>query len=342
MSVTAQTVLSALEKLQESYVDKKNTMNNTLNKILAETKTIEYCVSNLITNFGDKAELSSKLDEAKKSYNTAKTQANVSEEELKKINEKVTELKTEIDDKEEQNIKLLKKIEDATHHMKSMCSIGSSGKASAELKVLEDERTRINDKIDNLDKKKMVYKKQDKIKRLRNELDEVEKKIRTFTQTVVSEGESKFKEMITALKSIYGSFPEDDTLKQILNETDDSEVERLMNPILKSLVLTEEEKTKLLETAKNFMSNKANPATTQPEQKAETSEVNAEGYHIIPTEDNDYEFGTARTIDHTKGTSGGYKHSSRKSRSKSTRKRVKNKFKKIKIFSKKRSRKKKK
>jgi hypothetical protein len=328
--VNAQTVLSALDNLQTSYVDKKNTMNNTLNKILAETKTIEYCVSNLITNFGDKAELSSKLDQAKKSYNTAKTQANVSEEELKKINEKVTELKTEIDDKEEQNIKLLKKIEDATHHMKSMCSIGSSGKASAELKVLEDERTRINDKIDNLDKKKMVYKKQDKIKRLQKELDEVEKKIRTFTQTVVSEGESKFKEMITALKSIYGSFPEDDTLKQILNETDDSEVERLMNPILKSLVvLTEEEKTKLLETAKNFMSNKANPATTQPD-------------HIIPTEDNDYEFVTARTIDHQGGTLGGYKHSSRKSRSKSTRKRVKNKFKKIKIFSKKRSRKKKK
>lgn len=38
---------------------------------------------------------------------------------------------------------------------------------------------------------------------------------------------------------------------------------------------------------------------------------------------------------------GGYKHSSKKSRSKSTRRRVKNKFKKIKIFSKKRRGKKK-
>lgn len=109
MSVTAQTVLSALEKLQESYVDKKNTMNNTLNKILAETKTIEYCVSNLITNFGDKAELSSKLDEAKKSYNTAKTQANVSEEDMRNINVKIKDLIDTIFKKEEENLQLAKK-----------------------------------------------------------------------------------------------------------------------------------------------------------------------------------------------------------------------------------------
>jgi len=82
------------------------------------------------------------------------------------------------------------------------------------------------------------------------------------------------------------------------------------------------------------MSNKANPATTRPEQTAETSEVNTEGHQGD-------EFRTARAIYHTEETLGGYKHSSRKSRSKSTRRRVKNKFKKIKIFSKKRRGKKK-
>ena len=170
----------------------------------------------------------------------------------------------------------------------------------------------------------MLFNREKKRKRLQNELDEVEKKIRTFTQKVVSEGESKFKGMIKALQSIYGSFPEDVSLKKILNETDDSEVELLMNPILNSLVLTEEEKTKLLETAKNFMSNKAQPEQTTVIQEEIPEEKTVET--IVPTADQD----------------GGYKHSSRKSKSKSTRKRVKNKFKKIKIFSKKRSRKKKK
>lgn len=340
--VNATTVLTALDNLQKSYIEKKKIMNTTLTAILADTKTIEYCVSNLITNFGDKAELSVKLEKAKNSYNEAKTQANVSEEELKNIHDKVTELETEINDKEAQNSELLQKIKDATNHMKSMCSIGSAGNESSKLKSLEDKKTRIKDKIENLDKSKWLPFKNKKKTQLQKELGDVEEEIRNFTQTAVNEREAKFKKMITALQSIHGPFPEDNSLKQILNETADSEVERLMNPIINSLKVTTKEETELLETAKKFMPNKAQPEQTteiqepiaqeanveQLEEKAEDSIVPADP--IVPTEDQQED------------QQGGYKHSSRKSRSKSTRKRVKNKFKKIKIFSKKRSRKKKK
>ena len=71
MSVTAQTVLSALENLQKSYTGQKQQLEATLKSLKVNITEIDICLKNLLTNFGDKAELQVKLDKAVNKYDQA-------------------------------------------------------------------------------------------------------------------------------------------------------------------------------------------------------------------------------------------------------------------------------
>ena len=84
---------------------------------------------------------------------------------------------------------------------------------------------------------------------------------------------------------------------------------------------------------KNLLKNIQRSTNMMKEMCVEKKEITGLKYGEKDSMDND---------ERKENLEGGYKHSSRKSRSKSTRRRVKNKFKKIKIFSKKKGSKKKK
>ena len=118
---SAQTVLDALDNLHKSYTGQKVMMNETLNSIIEDIKIIEICTTELITNFGEKKELAVKLEKSKSQFNKAMNDANVSKEDMKNINVKIQDLMDTIFKKEQENLKLAKKIKTTTDHMKNMC-----------------------------------------------------------------------------------------------------------------------------------------------------------------------------------------------------------------------------
>lgn len=118
--VNAQTVLSALDNLQKSYLLSKKDMASTLEKINNDLHTIEECTETLLKNYSDKKQLQEEIeklvDDGKKTKELKKES-----DKIKIINEKVKSLEKEIKNKESENINLLNDIKNSTEHMKSMC-----------------------------------------------------------------------------------------------------------------------------------------------------------------------------------------------------------------------------
>ena len=118
--VNAQTVLSALDNLQKSYLISKRDMASTLEKINDDLHTIEKCTETLLKNYSDKKELQHEID---KLINEGKKTKELKQEsdKIKIINEKVQQLQTQINQKELENKNLLKEIQRSTNMMKKMC-----------------------------------------------------------------------------------------------------------------------------------------------------------------------------------------------------------------------------
>ena len=118
--VNAQTVLSALDNLQKSYLLSKQDMASTLEKINNDLHTIEKCTETLLKNYSDKEELQEKIDELVEDSKKTKKLKQESDK-IGEINEKVKLLEKEIKNKESENKNLLKNIIRSTEHMKTMC-----------------------------------------------------------------------------------------------------------------------------------------------------------------------------------------------------------------------------
>lgn len=118
--VNAQTVLSALDNLQKSYLLSKKDMASTLENINNDLHTIEKCTETLLKNYSDKEQLQ---EEIEKLVNHGKKTKELKEEsdKIKIINEKVELLQSEINKKELENKNLLKNIQRSTNMMKKMC-----------------------------------------------------------------------------------------------------------------------------------------------------------------------------------------------------------------------------
>ena len=118
--VNAQTVLSALDNLQNSYLISKRDMASTLEKINDDLHTIEKCTETLLKNYSDKKELQDEIDKLVNEGKKAKELKQESDK-IKIINEKVQQLQTHINRKELENKNLLKEIQRSTNMMKKMC-----------------------------------------------------------------------------------------------------------------------------------------------------------------------------------------------------------------------------
>ena len=118
--VNAQTVLSALDNLQTSYLLSKKDMASTLENINNDLHTIEKCTETLLKNYSDKEQLQ---EEIEKLVNDGKKTKELKEEsdKIKIINEKVDLLQSKINKKELENKNLLKNIQRSTNMMKKMC-----------------------------------------------------------------------------------------------------------------------------------------------------------------------------------------------------------------------------
>tara|TARA_X000000950_G_scaffold282467_1_gene381347 strand:- start:695 stop:1279 length:585 start_codon:yes stop_codon:yes gene_type:complete len=118
--VNAQTVLSALDNLQNSYLISKRDMTSTLEKINDDLHTIEKCTETLLKNYSDKKELQDEIDKLVNEGKKAKELKQESDK-IKIINEKVQQLQTQINQKELENKNLLKEIQRSTNMMKRRC-----------------------------------------------------------------------------------------------------------------------------------------------------------------------------------------------------------------------------
>uniref|UniRef100_A0A6C0CPE3 Uncharacterized protein n=1 Tax=viral metagenome TaxID=1070528 RepID=A0A6C0CPE3_9ZZZZ len=118
--VNAQTVLSALDNLQKSYLISKRDIASTLEKINDDLHTIEKCTETLLKNYSDKKELQDEIDKLVNEGKKAKELKQESDK-IKIINEKVQQLQTQINQKELENKNLLKEIQRSTNMMKKMC-----------------------------------------------------------------------------------------------------------------------------------------------------------------------------------------------------------------------------
>ena len=118
--VNAQTVLSALDNLQKSYLISKRDMASTLEKINDDLHTIEKCTETLLKNYSDKKEPQDEIDQLVNEGKKAKELKQESDK-IKIINEKVQQLQTQINQKELENKNLLKEIQRSTNMMKKMC-----------------------------------------------------------------------------------------------------------------------------------------------------------------------------------------------------------------------------
>ena len=150
--VNAQTVLTALDNLQKSYLLSKKDMASTLEKINNDLHTIEKCTETLLKNYSDKKELQEEIeklvDDGKKTKELKKES-----DKIKIINEKVKSLEKEIKNKESENISLLNDIKHSTEHMKSMCVQNKklTGLDYGEKKDLSDSDERKETDVDELD-----------------------------------------------------------------------------------------------------------------------------------------------------------------------------------------------
>jgi len=119
-TVNAETVLTALDNLQTSYLVNKKEMNATLTNIKKSIHTIEKCTETLLKNYSDKEQLQEKIDQLVEDSKKTKELKEESDK-IKQINEKVKSLKNEIETKESENKKLLEEIQYSTDYMKSIC-----------------------------------------------------------------------------------------------------------------------------------------------------------------------------------------------------------------------------
>ena len=185
--VNAQTVLSALDNLQKSYLLSKKDMASTLENINNDLHTIEKCTETLLKNYSDKKELQEEIeklvDDGKKTKELKKES-----DKIKIINEKVKSLEKEIKNKESENISLLNDIKHSTEHMKSMCvqnkkitglEYGEKEDRSNELEKKDDED---DDFVNELDGGYKHSSRKSKSKSTRKRVRNKFKKIKIFSK----------------------------------------------------------------------------------------------------------------------------------------------------------------
>lgn len=182
--VNAQTVLSALDNLQKSYLLSKKDMASTLEKINNDLHTIEKCTETLLKNYSDKKELQEEIeklvDDGKKNKELKKES-----DKIKIINEKVKSLEKEIKNKESENISLLNDIKHSTAHMKSMCVQNKkiTGLEYGEKKDLSDsDEYKENTDVDALDGGYKHSSRKSRSKSTRKRLRNKFKKIKIFSK----------------------------------------------------------------------------------------------------------------------------------------------------------------
>ena len=365
--ITAQTVLSALENLQKSYTGQKQHLETTLKSIKVNITEIDICLKNLITNFGDKADLKVKLDKTQHQYDTAKGDANVTQTELDAISKEVENLKDEMFNREGINNDLVKEIQTSINKMKTMCSIndGEQSQTMAELQAdvtrKQADVTRKQENLDNAPNKgtlelKATYDK--RIAKLQAELDEAQAELNE-AQAALDKApkdlvENKAQKKIAKLAREHQETKKfiewlrdkkDNDLNSILDKVgtslkeigkkvsliqDDDDVEKFVNTVMSSLNANQNLTSSEKETIKKYIIEfitTNHPVIEAKEEEKRKARAGEVKRKLMEDRQQQFE---------SKSDEGGYKHSSRKSKSKSTRRRVKNKFKKIKIFSKKR------